>query len=860
MDFRGLSWWWVVVLLVNGPTYSEIGFRSYPRSPMPDLRFVGRIGWANVWHDSLPPSPDSLSLSPSSHFTDTLAAPLGDSIPTGASLFGGYISPLTSLSLIQSTYDTMTNYVLWKYSTFRGLTLSAAGELGDYLRWKEALSDASAWRKTVGTLFGGKTQQKGSALSIQIPVFRSKEARRIFGGSDVGLSVAGSITIEGGLMAERRNEIARGQSSPVNYALKINQKQQFNIKGKVGEKVSVEVDQDSEKLFEFENSLKIRYKGDDDEIVKSVEAGNVDLNLRGSSLVSSSTQHKGLFGFKTQSQFGPLTLTAVASLDKGEKNEIEITAGARTARPVRILPTSYVQYRYYFLDYNYRENYRYFDENLNHVVTSLAPEILDIQVYRSVIIRPGENENAVPGWAFADPNEQYQPGFQPDNRRVRANWLPLSPEADYFINRQLGYIRLTRPIDNQTALAVAYRTTQGVVGDLDPSDNSEENPFILKLLQPPNPQPSDPTWDLMWRHVYDLGSANIDEENFQCRILFRSSDIPGEGQEVGIDATGRQRSYLAIFGLDQFSPSGPGEDGKVDGKFLNIPWGELHFPDLKPFDPKGWYKVVGGGTPELQPILLNPSERDSLVYVTPPSQLYTVRSDFIIEVVYAASSATFDLGFGVLEGSEEVILNGQRLSRGQDYSIDYFSGQLTILRREALSPGADLKIRYEKGQLFQLDTKTMLGIRGDYDLGKDNFIGGTLLYLNQRTLDQRVRVGGEPLRNTVWGLNSKMSFEVPLLTRLIDALPLIRSEDRSSVTFQGEVAQVLPDPNSLNSPSTGDFNGVAYIDDFEAIKRSTPLGLTRRQWSLASFPLYDSRGGGRWLRQRGRVIWYEPEP
>lgn len=877
--------WWFGLPALNATLKADIGFHSYSRSGWDLKRDLQLIGWVSFWRDSLylskpdtsqiktpsipqetlppglkPIQQDSLlglpekKEEPFPDVNDTLSLPDVSLLPEG-----GFIHPLPQLNLSGFSYDSTTGFALWRIQSFSG-ELIASGELEDYLRMRSYLADLNARRKGRVGLLAQKSQKRGEGLTIQVPVFTSPGARRIFGGSDVGLSVAGSITIEGGLTAERRNEITSGQRSPTNYALKVNQKQQFNIKGKVGEKVSVEVDQDSEKLFEFENSLRIRYKGEDDEIVKSVEAGNVDLNLRGSSLISASTQHKGLFGFKTQSQFGPLTLTTVASLDKGEKNEIEISAGARTARPVRILPTSYIQYRYYFLDYGYRENFRYYDENLNHVVTPLAPEILDIQVYRSVPIRAGENENAVPGWAFADTSERYRPGLQPDNRRVRANWLPLEPQVDYFVDRQLGYIRLTRPIDNQTALAVAYRNTRGVAGDLDPSDNNDDNPFVLKLLQPPNPQPSDPTWDLMWRHVYDLGSSTIDEENFQCRILFRSSEVPGEGQEVGIDATGRQRSYLAIFGLDQFSPSGPGEDGKVDGKFLNIPYGELHFPDLKPFDPEGWYKRVGGSPPELQPILLNPSERDSLIYQTPPTQLYTVQSDFVIEATYAASSATFDLGFGVLEGSEEVILNGQRLSRGTDYTVDYLSGQLTVLRKEALAPGADLKIRYERGQLFQLDTKTMLGLRADYDLGNNNFLGGTLLYLNQKTLDQRVRVGGEPLRNTVWGINGRFSVPFPGLTRFINALPVRKSDDPSQLSVEGEIAQVLPDPNSLNSPSTGDFNGVAYIDDFEAVKRSTPLGLTRRQWTLASFPLYDSRGSGRWLRQRGRVIWYEPDP
>jgi cell surface protein SprA len=44
--------------------------------------------------------------------------------------------------------------------------------------------------------------------------------------------------------------------------------QRFTIAGKIGEKVQVDVNQDSERLFDFENSLKLTYTGDKDEIIQ----------------------------------------------------------------------------------------------------------------------------------------------------------------------------------------------------------------------------------------------------------------------------------------------------------------------------------------------------------------------------------------------------------------------------------------------------------------------------------------------------------------------------------------------------------------------------------------------------------------
>ena len=105
------------------------------------------------------------------------------------------------------------------------------------------------------------------------------------------------------------------------------------------------------------------------------------------------------------------------------------------------------------------------------------------------------------------------------------------------------------------------------------------------------------------------------------------------------------------------------------------------------------------------------------------------------------------MGFNVIEGSEVVTLNGSILRNGVDYSIDYFSGRLTILNEQAVNPSAQLDISYERNQLFQLEKKTILGMRAEYNLGRESFNGGTFLYLNQTTLDKKVRVGQGPMRN-----------------------------------------------------------------------------------------------------------------
>lgn len=765
----------------------------------------------------------------------------------------------TASGLIYVTPTWGKEDILWK----------SAFDVETYLQRATALSDREIWQtKVKAKLPQGEKPSEGIVISIPaLP--KTLTVTRIFGGSNVGLTVNGNISIDGGFSWDKRNEQKNDRGNTTDKNFKINQKQQFSIKGKVGEKVSVEVDQDSEKLFDFENSLKVRYIGDEDEIVQSVQAGNVDLSLPGSSLATASANHKGLFGFKTETKVGPLKMTAIASLDKGEKAVQTMSGGAQTSAPKTIEPTSYVTGRYFFLDSTYRENYRHYDAGMDHVIVqNLAPEVVNINVWKSVPNRLEENDASIPGVALANPDTLRPIRSTEINgqEQVQGNFILLKEGSDYTVDRQLGYIRLSRSVQYTEVLAVAYDTKPDAFhprlqyGDLDATNHDPNRPFILKLLQPKNQQPEDiETWSLMWRNVYDLGANDVNPDGFNLKIL-RTSGQTGGGSDFGMDARGASRSYLAIFGLDQFSTGGGGPDGKVDYKFVDFAQGEFHFPDLTPFDPQGWIVHSGPGQADTIVGALNSVDIQPEVYTEVGTKLQQLISVFNIETQYASIASSYQLGFGVLEGSEEVTLNGRRLNRGSDYSIEYGSGYLTVLNRDALSPGANLEIRYERGQAFQLDTQTLLGMRAQYEFWDNSWLGATVLRLNKKTLETRVRVGGEPTSNTVLSLGTSLNFKPEFLTRAIDMIPLIDTDKPSDVTFSAEVARVIPSPNPLNSPSTGDNSGVAYIDDFESVKRSTPLGISRRGWTPSSFPEYDSPGADAWKRHRGRMIWYNPTP
>jgi cell surface protein SprA len=638
------------------------------------------------------------------------------------------------------------------------------------------------------------------------------------------------------------------------------------VTGRIGEKVTVNVDQDSERAFDFENNIRLNYTGFEDDIVQKIEAGNVALSLPGTRFVTFGGASAGLFGVKTDLQIGNLAITAVASQEKGENKRLTLSGGA-TEGVQKIQDSDYRRFAYFFIDSLYRDQFRRYSSKWVH---SYDPGrvITDFVVYKSA---PGYDQKPeqIPGIAYPADTLKY-----PDEK-YQGNFIRLEPNIDYYIYKELGYIAMNNPLSEEEVLAVAFKTTGGeAVGDVnyvaDP-DPSKRTNINLRLIKPKSPLPSFSTWNLEWKNVYYLGSRNIPREGFELKIFFKPpSGDPQEALTIG----NRTRSYLEIFGLDVRDNTGaPNPDNVIDldDVILNLARGELIFPDLKPFDPRG---VFINGQPE-DPLLPD-DKRTKRMYDTRIRAEIDADSKFYVEVRSKTRSSNYSLGFNVIENSEKVLLNGVELQRDTDYIIDYFSGNLTVLKEEASKPNANVEISYQSNALFQLEKKSILGTRAEYRLNQNSFIGGTLMYLNQRTLDQRIRLGSVdngPMRNLIWDVNAALRFQPNFLSQALNALPILSTQEPSELRLEGEIAQILPNPNTLNSQIPGDKDGVAYVDDFEASKRTTPFGVNRRGWVQSSIPLEllkeedprtgdvpnDSRKKERTaLSRHGKLIWYNP--
>ncbi|MDH4223712.1 MAG: hypothetical protein OEV55_09265, partial [candidate division Zixibacteria bacterium] len=156
-------------------------------------------------------------------------------------------------------------------------------------------------------------------------------------------------------------------------SLKMEQKYDFRIDGSIGSKIFVDVVQNSESQTDLENRIHLKYVGEEDEILQSIEAGNTNLRV-GNSLVGYSQAIRGLFGIKAQARLGRLNLTMITSQEKSATERTEFKAGSESLKSA-IRDYEYYARRFYYLG---RDSVLGYDTN----DFQTGDVIIDFELYR----------------------------------------------------------------------------------------------------------------------------------------------------------------------------------------------------------------------------------------------------------------------------------------------------------------------------------------------------------------------------------------------------------------------------------------------------------------------------------------------
>ena len=227
------------------------------------------------------------------------------------------------------------------------------------------------WRSRVAADDMNNQPRKGMIPKLQV---NSELFDRIFGGNTVDIKPTGTAELIFGLNHTKNLNPAIPQRQQRVTNFDFNMRIQLNLIGKIGEKLKVTTNYNTEASFDWENQVKVDYTGLEDEIIKKIEAGNVTLPLN-SSLISGS---QTLFGFKTELQFGRLRATTVMSQQKGKKTEITVQGNAQTT-PFNVSADNYEQNKHYFLGHYFRDHYDRWMTTLPIINTPVT--ITKIEVY-----------------------------------------------------------------------------------------------------------------------------------------------------------------------------------------------------------------------------------------------------------------------------------------------------------------------------------------------------------------------------------------------------------------------------------------------------------------------------------------------
>src|SRR5262249_6573217 len=133
----------------------------------------------------------------------------------------------------------------------------------------------------------------------------------------------------------------------------------------------------------------------------------------------------------------------------------------------------------------------------------------------------------------------------------------------------------------------------------------------------------------------------------------------------------------------------------------------------------------------------------------------------------------------IVEGSEIVTVNGETLTREQDYRINYQTGEVDLLSDKARSGGANLNIDYSYAPLFSQASRTLVGSAIKFLDTPTYSLGSAFIYESRGLQEQRPRLGEEPTRTMIGDLNGAIDLKPHAMTTLVNYLPFYQSREPS---------------------------------------------------------------------------------
>ena len=376
-------------------------------------------------------------------------------------------------------------------------------EMRKYYQQKSAAID--------GKKAGSEEAQKNLLPKYYV---NSKFFEAIFGSNTIDVKPTGTVDLDLGVRFTKQDNPSFSPRNRKTTSFDFDQRISVGLQGKVGTRLSVNINYDTQSTFAFQNLIKLEYAPTEDDIIKKIEVGNVSFPLS-NSLVRGA---QSLFGVKAQLQFGKTTFTGVFSEQKSQTKSVT-SQGGGTLQDFEVFALDYDADRHYFLSQYFRNKY---DKALaTYPYINSRVQITRIEVWvtnkqnrvsntennlRNIIALQdlGESQifgqsdasivgvstpgffNAAPDTPSNNANNKFDPsnigsnflnnnirdvstalnGFNNPGMAEGVDFAKLEnarklTASEYSFHPQLGYISLNQRLTNDEVLAVSYQYTIG---------------------------------------------------------------------------------------------------------------------------------------------------------------------------------------------------------------------------------------------------------------------------------------------------------------------------------------------------------------------------------------------------------------
>ena len=787
----------------------------------------------------------------------------------------------------------------------------------EYLSYSEREQMNRYWKQKISEVEHSNERK----FDITDMKFNIGPADKIFGPGGVQLKMQGSAELLFGFKHQYIDNPSLTERSRNNNIFDFDEKIQASINGKVGDKLSFNLNYNTEASFSFDQqNLKLGYKGKEDDIIQSIEAGNVTMDLN-SSLIRGT---QALFGVKVGLQFGKLKIQGLISQQNSESQSVSSQGGAQMTK-FEIGIADYDENRHFFLNYFFRDQYEKSMETLPYVASGITINRIEVWITnkrgaydqaRNILALTdlGESEaqhisltpgTTAPQWTpdarYPVPTNKANSEYDnvlaiPEVRDIQQMTSALQTaypnliggedyeklesarllsSSEYTLNGALGYISLKSGLNQDEVLAVAYEYTYGgkvyQVGEFstdkvsaDTTQTGKKAPaLILKMLKGSNNAPKHKgrgTWDLMMKNVYSLGVTSMTSDKFELYVMYRNDSVGTELQYLP-ESRIKGKQLLRVMNLDRLDTrNNNSPDGKfdyVEGYTALSSSGRIIFPVLEPF---GEHLRQAMGDDVLAAKYMFQELYDSTLV---NAQEMTEKNKFkLTGKLKGSSGSEIRLNaMNVPRGSVTVTAGGATLVENVDYTVDYTMGTVTILNQSIIESGTKVDVKLENQSTFSMQRKSLFGLHAEYAFTKDFMLGASVMHFRERPLTTKVNSGSEPIANTIWGVNGAWKTDIQWLTNAIDKIPWITATQPSSFTLNAEFAHLIPG-------HTGDVGkvGTAYIDDFEQTMTEIDIHYPS-YWRLAStprndekFPEYNYNNDIQYGKNRAWLSWFTPDP